>query len=375
MKNIIAMFFLITALSGCYTAQDIDLGNQNVVQLAVEGNLVFNPLNPNKIGGDTIYIRNSTPYVAKNMPENVSDATLTMSYSQSFSTVVGGNTTTGVISMTDVLINIGEGRYVTNNTILIPGSIYQLSIKLANGESYKATTNIPFRNCDFRGLPQKDTCRRSATPIGVIPKGPFVDIEAYDPVGSIPDCYWFKSYVRRINKKESPYAEALKLGSEPFSPWRIFRSTQRLALGFNFSNGSQNTSVEFEQNSPRLFIMPLRLSALMSPNSGGNTDFPFYYPGDSVKLQIYAITFQHLDFLGAIDRELNNGSGGGLSGLFSRPPSNAPTNIINDDPKGKKAVGWFGGSMIAERKIQVNPNFSFIKNQSNPEVAKQLSCP
>lgn len=374
MKNTILILISILALQSCYTNNDIKLPNAQS-QLVVEGNLIYDPLNPTKNSGDTIKLSFSTTYSSQTAPPAITDAKVSISYQTGVVAIINGvPTITGANSVTDILSHSTNGKYITTNTLLAPGTSYTLNVTLANGEAYTANTFTPLRNCDFKALRQTDTCRIIGTPIGVVPAGPFLDLQAYDlpksPTHDFPDAYWIQSFVRRIGHADSPYSSVLGLSKNVYSTWRTFRNVQRLVTVFDITNGS-NGGNEFPQTEPALFISPVRFQSVMSP-VGNGSDYPTYFPGDSVKVKIFAITLPHLSFLGSIDRELANGTGGGLSGLFARPPANVPTNIINKDEKGRKALGFFGGMMVVERKIKIDTNFSFIKDQSKPEIAKGL---
>lgn len=56
---------------------------------------------------------------------------------------------------------------------------------------------------------------------------------------------------------------------------------------------------------------------------------------DSFKVELLSISEEHYYFLAELQEQTTNG------GLFSDPPANIRTNIMNTDPAGPKAVGWF----------------------------------
>ncbi len=376
MKKLLLILVSFVGLYGCYTNYNITPPNAQA-QLVVEGNLIYDPLVPFKNNGDTVKLSLSTTYSSATAPPAVTDAAVSITYQIGVLTTINGvPTISGSNSITDVLVHKGNGKYVTSNTLLAPGTSYNLNITLSNGEKYTSNTFIPLRNCEFRALRQTDTCRIVGTPIGVVPKGPFIDLQAFDMPKTkefdFPDAYWIQTFVKRYGDNNSPYSTTLGLNAGQYSTWRTFRSNQRLNTVFDISNGANNDE-EFAQDKPASFILPVRFQSVMSP-VGNGSDYPTYFPGDSVKVKIFAITLPHISFLASIDRELGNGTGGGLSGLFSRPPANVPTNIMNVDEKGKKAVGFFGGMRVLEKSIEINKSFSFIKNQSSPDVAKNLVC-
>ncbi|MGB3184040.1 MAG: DUF4249 domain-containing protein [Cyclobacteriaceae bacterium] len=56
---------------------------------------------------------------------------------------------------------------------------------------------------------------------------------------------------------------------------------------------------------------------------------------DDFRLELHAISEDHYYFLGELQEQTTNG------GLFSDPPANIRTNIVNTDANGPKALGWF----------------------------------
>lgn len=377
MKNIFIIFVASILLNSCYTTQDIKISS-GFRQLVVDGMVVFDPKNPFKAGGDEITLSYTTEYASSDsLIPYITNAIVTLKDS---------------IGNSETLENKSNGKYITKSLVIRPAMKYILDIKLADGETYTAKTYTPIKfGGDFKGLPQTDTCRKSGTPIGPIPAGAFVDFNFYDDPSIIPDFYWFKPYVKRITSENSPYNSVLGINvslglntilgvntvtgiEDKYSEWRTFRGSNKILLAVDFSNGRQN-SEPFEQSEKTKLILPLRLNVTMSSVGAQGADYPFYFPGDSLKVKVFAVTPDHISFLSAVAREISNGSGGGLSGLFSRPPSNTPTNIINNDKNGKKAVGWFGGGWVVEKSTRINLNARFIKDQNNSKTNSSISCP
>ena len=87
------------------------------------------------------------------------------------------------------------------------------------------------------------------------------------------------------------------------------------------------------------FIAPIRQS--ISPfdtDDDGQLISP-YEPGDSVHVEILSITKASFNFLNEVTIQTNRP--GGFGELFASPIANVPTNIVNTNPKGSKAVGFF----------------------------------
>lgn len=89
-----------------------------------------------------------------------------------------------------------------------------------------------------------------------------------------------------------------------------------------------------------LFIRPLRQA--INPDS-------LYKLNDRVRVEIQSLTPDAFAFWQLLRTELGNG------GLFATPPTNVPTNIINTDPSGRKATGFFQVSAVRSRQARVVP--------------------
>jgi hypothetical protein len=87
-----------------------------------------------------------------------------------------------------------------------------------------------------------------------------------------------------------------------------------------------------------LFIRPLRQA--VNPDS-------LYKLNDRVRVEIQSLTPDAFSFWQLLRTELGNG------GLFATPPANVPTNIINVNPNGRKATGFFQVSAVRSRQAQV----------------------
>lgn len=134
---------------------------------------------------------------------------------------------------------------------------------------------------------------------------------------------------------------ATDLPSETDYYWiRTYRNGKRL-------DGTNNIVVSYDgsfNNSANtdglLFIQPIRWS--MNPDS-------LYNMNDSVKVEVLSITPDAFYFFLQLSTQINNG------GLFASPPANVPTNILNTNATGPKAVGFFGVSALSSRTVKVEP--------------------
>ncbi|MFD2573722.1 DUF4249 domain-containing protein [Spirosoma soli] len=87
-----------------------------------------------------------------------------------------------------------------------------------------------------------------------------------------------------------------------------------------------------------VFIRPFRQS--VNPDS-------LYNLNDSLKVEIQSLTGEAFEFWQQLSNQITNG------GLFATPPANVPTNIINSNPNGRKATGFFTAAAIRSRSVRV----------------------
>ncbi|WP_128546543.1 DUF4249 domain-containing protein [Larkinella soli] len=119
---------------------------------------------------------------------------------------------------------------------------------------------------------------------------------------------------------------------------RTYRNNKRLDKTTNIVvsldgsfNGSANTD-------GLLFIQPIRTS--INPDS-------LYKMNDRVRIEVLSITEDAFFFFQQLSGQINNG------GLFASPPSNVPTNVLNRNSGGPKAVGYFGVSAVGSKSVTV----------------------
>jgi len=87
-----------------------------------------------------------------------------------------------------------------------------------------------------------------------------------------------------------------------------------------------------------VFIRPFRQS--INPDS-------LYALNDSVKVELQSLTVEAYDFWQQFSQQITNG------GLFATPPANVPTNIVNTNPNGRQATGFFIASAVRTRSTKV----------------------
>jgi hypothetical protein len=78
------------------------------------------------------------------------------------------------------------------------------------------------------------------------------------------------------------------------------------------------------------------------------SDRPFRV-GDRVRVEILALPRDYYYFLTEMFTQINN------VGMFSSPPSNVRTNVVNTNPNGPKAIGYFAGTAVRSAEITIQP--------------------
>lgn len=89
-----------------------------------------------------------------------------------------------------------------------------------------------------------------------------------------------------------------------------------------------------------IFILPLRESI---------TTDSLYSAGAQVGVELHSITYEAFEFLKQVSEQGANG------GLFATPIANVRSNIMNADPKGPKALGFFSASAVSRKETVIDP--------------------
>jgi hypothetical protein len=89
-----------------------------------------------------------------------------------------------------------------------------------------------------------------------------------------------------------------------------------------------------------IFILPLRESI---------TTDSLYSAGDQVGVELHSITYEAFEFLKQVSEQAANG------GLFATPIANVRSNVINADPNGPKALGFFSTSAVSRKETVIDP--------------------
>ncbi|WAC10774.1 DUF4249 domain-containing protein [Dyadobacter pollutisoli] len=89
-----------------------------------------------------------------------------------------------------------------------------------------------------------------------------------------------------------------------------------------------------------IFILPLRESI---------TTDSLYSAGAEVGVELHSITYEAFEFLKQVSEQAANG------GLFATPIANVRSNVINADPNGPKALGFFSASAVSRKETVIDP--------------------
>lgn len=244
-------------------------------------------------GPQTIRLTRTTGYFDAALPPAATGATVTVTDDKG-----------KVYSFVD---RKNEGNYAwvpaKGDTFGRVGGTYQLTIRY-EGEEYRATS-------EMRRVPAVDSITFSKQKINPLEdkEGYLGEFFATDPSNGT-DYYWIRTYTNN----------------------KLLDDASDILVSYDGSfNASGNTD-------GLLFILPVRLSI--------NVDTLFRM-NDTVRVDVLSITPDAFYFFQQLSTQINNG------GLFATPPANVPTNVLNVNSKGPKAVGYFGVSAVGSRTVTV----------------------
>ncbi len=189
-----------------------------------------------------------------------------------------------------------------------------------------------------------------------------------DTLGRIGNTYGLliqyegSTYVSRSKMNRVPVIDSIIFTKKTINPISSLEGYQAEFFAKDFAGATDYYRIRFYrndtlQNKPRniitlkdasfpgsadtdglVFIRPLRESV--------NTD-SLYALNDLVKVELLSLTPEAFNFWQQFRQQITNG------GLFATPPANIPTNVINTDPNGREAVGFFTASAIRSRSVRV----------------------
>jgi hypothetical protein len=287
----------IIGLSGCEDVIDLKT-ETGPTQLVVDGWITNQP------GTQTITLTWSSPYFDSNPIQPVLGAKVSVTDNL-------GN----VYSFTD---QAGNGKYtwgsLATDSLGRVGRKYTLRIAHEQ-EVYTAQSEI-------KRVPKVDSLAYTHETLPIKPdkdggqkKGFIVEFYARDFVGA-GDTYWIKEVLN--GKTNVDKAEKISI-----------------AYDAAFGAGAPSDGL--------IFIQPLRRSI---------TYDSLYQAGSHVGVELHSITNEAFYFLQQVVEQSANG------GIYATPIANIKSNVINADPKGRKALGYFGASAVSRMETVVNPELA-----------------
>ena len=100
-----------------------------------------------------------------------------------------------------------------------------------------------------------------------------------------------------------------------------------------------------------VFAQPIRSGINPFRQDEEDETLPAYELGDSLTVELYSISEEAFDFLSQVAIQTNRP--GGFAELFANPIANVSTNIVNTDPSGPPAVGFFNVGAVSREGILI----------------------
>jgi len=194
---------------------------------------------------------------------------------------------------------------------------YNLFVEI--GEHVYTSTSLLNR------VPEIDSIVFSFKEETIYPEGYYAQFYANDIVGP-GDTYWIKAYKNNsfLNK-----------------PNEI-----NLAFDAGFAAGSNIDGTTFVE----------LIRELINPHDTDEAgeELPSFMPGDSVFVEIHSINYEAFTYMSEL--LIQTDRPGGFAELFSVPLANVPTNIVNTDTEGLKAIGLFNMSAVSSLGEWLDPD-------------------
>jgi copper chaperone CopZ len=268
----------------------------------------------NKPGNQTIILSQTQPYFDATTPPPVTGAIVTIA-----------DNNNKLFSFNEDVAKPGYyvWKPVGNELIGVVGNSYKLSIQ-TSGENYSASSRMgPVPPIDTIKFKQNEPTQQNPD----FYRGEFL---AKDVIGK-GDTYWIRTYkngvlLNKPNEINIAYDAGFDAGGGFFS--RIEKTKD-----------GRDTAILVD------FIPPIR--GRINPNDTDANDKALspYVPGDSAYVEIHSITVPAFNYLNEVSIQTNRP--GGFSELFARPINNVSTNIVNANPSGKKAIGFFNVAAVS----------------------------
>jgi hypothetical protein len=287
--------FVALILSSCETTISPELEKVDPI-------LVVDAWINNKPGNQVISLTQTQPYFDNTLPPGVSGATVTVTDSK------------GVVFLF-IEDTANKGNYVWkpvgSQVFGTVGNSYKINIQV-NGEVYEASSRM-----------------------GRVPTVDSLTLKKNDPDQPNPDFYRAQFWgTDPVGTGDTYWIRAIKNGVLLNKPSDI-----NVAYDAGFSAGGNFDGITF--------IPPIRGSVNPNDTDADDTALSPYALGDSLYVEIHSVTVPAFNYLQEVEIQTNRP--GGFSELFARPINNVSTNIVNLNPKGKKAVGFFNVSAVSGR--------------------------
>ncbi|UII20164.1 DUF4249 domain-containing protein [Fulvivirga ligni] len=213
-----------------------------------------------------------------------------------------------------VVFNFSEsepGKYIwdpaTSESSFEVGRSYQLTV-VYNGDTFEAGSQMnrvpPIDSIVYTYYEERNAFQ---------PEGYYAQFFARDPVGT-GDSYWIKTY------KNGQYL------NRPFD--------LNIAYDAGFSSGGEIDGL--------VFIQPIQDAA--TPLNEDEDAYEPYIPGDSVYVEIHAISNDAFTFLEEVGIQIQRD--GGFDEIFAEPLENVPCNI-NCTTSDTQVVGFFNMASVS----------------------------
>jgi Domain of unknown function (DUF4249) len=296
--NIFLIFLGSLVIFSCETVINPDLEKVDPI-LVVDGWIT------NKPGNQTIVLSQTQPYFDNSIPPPVSGAVVTVT-----------DNTSKVFSFKEDATK--PGNYVwkpTGNELIgVVGNSYKLSVQV-NGENFEATSRM-----------------------GPVPPIDSITFKKNDPAQLNPDFYSGQFFAKDvIGQGDTYWIRTYKNGILLNKPSEI---SVAYDAGFDAGGSFYSTADKLVD-----FIPPIRRRINPNDTDANDNALSPYIPGDSAYVEIHSITLAAFSYLQEVSIQTNRP--GGFSELFARPINNVSTNIVNANPNGKKAVGFFNVAAVS----------------------------
>jgi hypothetical protein len=231
----------------------------------------------------------------------------------------------GVTAASVVVTNMTDGRNFTFNES--ESGIYRW-IPLSSTDSIGKTGD----NFSLSVIMGSDEFT-AASIMGRVPAVDSITFTYVEPSGFFPEYFVGEFWARDLKGSGDTYwIKAWKNDTLLLKPSEI-----NIAYDASFTESNATDNI--------VFIPPIRQAINPFEINDQGEFIPPYKDGDSVYVEIYSINKAAFYFLYEVIIQTDRP--GGFGELFASPFANVRTNIINTNPNGKKAVGFFNVGTVS----------------------------